>query len=92
MVTGLPAAKVADLLKHLDNRLCSAGEEPVLVGHVGTSDVGKGRREVLEATFRLLGRRLKSRTAVVVFSEMLPVPRARQNCRVSLRGGVWIKN
>lgn len=62
----------------------------MVVVHVGTNDTGKGRRDVLEAKFRLLGKRLKSRTSMVAFPEMLPVPRAgpgrQQSFRVSMRG------
>ncbi|XP_075774322.1 uncharacterized protein LOC142825946 [Pelodiscus sinensis] len=92
MVTCLPGAKVADLSRHLDRLMCSAGEEPVVVVHVGTNDVGKSRRDVLEAKFRLLGKRLKSRTSMVAFSEMLPVPRAGPGRQAELQSlNAWMR-
>ena len=92
MVTCLPGAKVEDLLRHLDRLMCSAGEELVVVVHVGTNDVGKGRRDVLEAKFRLLGKRLKSRTSMVAFSEMLPVPCAGPGRQAELQSlNVWMR-
>lgn len=47
----------------------------MVVVHEGTNDMGKGSREVLEGKFRLLGKNLKSKTTMVAFSEILPVPR-----------------
>uniref|UniRef100_A0A8C3F4Q9 SGNH hydrolase-type esterase domain-containing protein n=1 Tax=Chrysemys picta bellii TaxID=8478 RepID=A0A8C3F4Q9_CHRPI len=92
MVTCLPGAKVADLSRHLDRLMCSAGEEPVVVVHVGTNDIGKGRRDVLEAKFRLLGKRLKSRTSMVAFSEMLPVPHTGPGRQAELQClNVWMR-
>ena len=45
LVTCLPGAKVADLTRHLDKVLDSAGEESAVLVHVGTNDIGKcGRR------------------------------------------------
>lgn len=43
--------------------------------HVGTNKVSKGSWEVMEAKFRLLGRRLKFKTSMAAFSELLPMPR-----------------
>ena len=92
MVTCLPGAKVADLSRHLDRLMCSAGEEPVVVVHVGTNDIGKGRRDALEAKFRLLGKRLKSRTSMVAFSEMLPVPHAGPGRQAELQSlNAWMR-
>lgn len=90
MVNCLAHAKVADLRRHLDRLICSAGEESVFLVNVGTSDIGKDWREALEAKFSLLGKRLKSNTSMVAFSEMLLVTRTgqldRKNCRVSMCG------
>ncbi|XP_050804876.1 uncharacterized protein LOC127048856 [Gopherus flavomarginatus] len=92
MVTCLPGAKIADLSRHLDRLMCSAGEEPVVVVHVGTNDIGKGRKDVLEAKFKLLGKRLKSRTSMVAFSEMLPVPRSGPGRQAELqRLNEWMR-
>ena len=92
MVTCLPGAKVADITSRLDRLVESAGEEVAVVVHVGTNDVGKGSREVLEAKFRLLGRRLKARTPKVAFSEVLPVPRAGPARQAELKGlNAWMR-
>ncbi|XP_075768138.1 uncharacterized protein LOC142821193 isoform X1 [Pelodiscus sinensis] len=57
-----------------------------------TNDVGRGRREVLEAKFRLLGKRLKPRTSMVAFSEMLPVLRAGPGRQAELqRLNAWMR-
>lgn len=56
----LPGAKAADLSRHLDGTMFSVGEELVIVVHIGTNDLWKDRREVLEAKFRLVDKRLKS--------------------------------
>lgn len=59
----LPArCKGGGYYKTLDGLLVNAGEEPMMVVHVGTNDIGSCRREVQEAKFRLLGRRLRSRS------------------------------
>uniref|UniRef100_A0A8C3IA66 SGNH hydrolase-type esterase domain-containing protein n=1 Tax=Chrysemys picta bellii TaxID=8478 RepID=A0A8C3IA66_CHRPI len=92
MVTCLPGATVVDRSRYLHRLMCSAGEEPVVVVHVGTNDIGKGRRDVLEAKFRLLGKRLKSRTSMVAFSEMLPVPRAGLGRQAELQSlNAWMR-
>ncbi|XP_053160636.1 uncharacterized protein LOC128348917 [Hemicordylus capensis] len=91
-VTCLPGAKVADIMQCLDRLLGSAGEETVVVVHVGTNDVGKCSREVLEAKFRLIGSILKSRTPKLAFSEMLPVARASTVRQAELRGfNAWMR-
>nr|GFB50161.1 hypothetical protein [Tanacetum cinerariifolium] len=102
MVTCLPGAKVADVTSRLDRLVESAGEEVAVVVHVGTNDVGKCSRAVLEAKFsravleakfRLLGRKLKSRTPKVAFSEVLPVPRAGPARQAELRGlNAWMRH
>uniref|UniRef100_A0A8C3F9E0 Uncharacterized protein n=1 Tax=Chrysemys picta bellii TaxID=8478 RepID=A0A8C3F9E0_CHRPI len=73
-------------------RRVNAGEEPVVVEHVGTNDIRKDRRDVLEAKFRLLGKRLKSRTSMVAFSEMLPVPHAGPSTQAELQSlNAWMR-
>lgn len=52
MVNCLPGVKTVDFTRHLDSAfMFSAGEESVVVVHVGANDIGKGRREVLRANF-----------------------------------------
>lgn len=48
---------IADLMRHTDPFVRSAGKEPEVVIHVGTND--KVQENILEATFRLIGKRLK---------------------------------
>lgn len=92
VVSCLPGAKVADITRNLDSLLERTGKEPVVVVHVGTNDVGKAKQSVLEAKFRLLGRRLKSRTSKVAFSEVLPVPRAGPTRQAELRSlNAWMR-
>lgn len=92
MVTCLPGAKVADITRVIDRLVDSAGEESAVVVHVGTNDVGKCSREVLEQKFRLLGRRLKARTSKVAFSEVLPVPRVGPERQSQIRSlNAWMR-
>jgi len=49
------------------------------VVHIGTNNKGKKRNEVLQAEFRELGVKLKSRSSKVVISGLLPVPCASQS-------------
>ena len=64
----------------------------MVVVHVGTSDIGKKRDEVLKAEYRELGRKLRNRTSKVVISGLLPVPRARQSRNERIyRINTWLK-
>lgn len=72
----LPGAQVGDLLENADKLLARAGRDPVVMVHVGTNDIGKGRFEVLQDKFVELAGKLRGRTSKVVFSGILPVPRA----------------
>ena len=92
MVCCLPGAKVRDVTERLQNILEGEGEQPVVVVHIGTNDIGKKRDEVLQGEFRELGDKLKSRTSKVIISGLLPVPRASQsrNRRI-LQMNTWLE-
>lgn len=75
----LPGARVKDVSERLQDILEWEGEQPVVVVHIGTNDIGKKRDEVLQGEFRELGDKLKSRTSKVIISGLLPVPRASQS-------------
>ena len=47
----LSGAQVGDILEHVDKLLARAGRDPVVMVHIGTNDIGKGRFEVLQDTF-----------------------------------------
>ena len=44
----LPGAQVGDILDRVDKLLARAGRDPVVMVHVGTNDIGKGRFDVLQ--------------------------------------------
>ena len=54
------------------------GEQPQVVVHIGTNDIGKSRDGDLKQEFRELGWKLRARTNHVVISGLLPVPRASE--------------
>uniref|UniRef100_A0A3B3SL27 SGNH hydrolase-type esterase domain-containing protein n=1 Tax=Paramormyrops kingsleyae TaxID=1676925 RepID=A0A3B3SL27_9TELE len=91
-VSCLPGAQVGDLPNRVDRLLAPAGVDPVVVVHVGTNDIGKGRRAVLQDKFIDVADKLRSRTSTVVFSGILPVPRASQAKLSEIRGlNPWLK-
>ncbi|XP_064417904.1 uncharacterized protein LOC135358278 [Latimeria chalumnae] len=93
MVSCLPGARVEDLRSRVDRMLEGMGEEPVVVVHVGTNNIGRTRPEVLRANFIDLGRQLRKRTSRVVFSEILPVPRAGELRQKAIRQtNAWLRN
>ena len=60
--------------------------------HVSTNEVGECIRNILEAKFRLLGRKLKARNSKAAFSEVLGVPRAVSARQVELRSlNEWMR-
>uniref|UniRef100_UPI00398EB7F6 uncharacterized protein n=1 Tax=Pristiophorus japonicus TaxID=55135 RepID=UPI00398EB7F6 len=79
MVCCLPGARVKDVSERVQDILKWEGEQPVVVVHIGTNDIGKKRDEVLRNEFKELGAKLKSRTSKVVISGLLPVPRDSQS-------------
>jgi lysophospholipase L1-like esterase len=61
--------------------------------HVGTNDIGRCKRSVLINNFRDLGSKLKARTSKVVFSEILPVPRATPERQREIRElNKWLRS
>lgn len=88
----LPGAQVGDLLERADKLLARAGRDPVVMVHVGTNDIGKGRFEVLQGKFVELAEKLRSRTSTVVFSGILPVPRASRGKQNFIwRFNTWLR-
>ena len=91
-VTCLSSAKVVDITSRLDRLVESAGYEIAVVDHISTNDVEKCSCEVLEAKFRLFGRKLKARTSKAAFSEVLPVPPAGPDRQAELKGlNAWMR-
>ncbi|XP_055508716.1 uncharacterized protein LOC129707614 [Leucoraja erinacea] len=93
MVVCLPGAKVSDVSQRIQDIQKSEGEEPEVVVHIGTNDIGKKREEVLKGGFRELGGELRKRTKKVTISGLLPVPRdseSRNGAR--WRINAWLKD
>ena len=78
MVCCFPGAGVRDITDRVQVILEREGENPDVVVHVGTNDVGRMSEGVLRREFRELGEKLKSRTSRVTISGLLPVPRASE--------------
>ena len=55
MVVCLPGARVSDVSERVEKILKREGEEPDVVVHIGTNDIGRKREEVLKGEFRELG-------------------------------------
>ena len=69
-----------------------AGEDPAVMVHVGTNDIGRGRWRVLN-DFKDLGAKFMNRTSKVVFSEILPVPRATPERQREIREvNKWLRS
>ncbi|XP_055521107.1 uncharacterized protein LOC129715270 [Leucoraja erinacea] len=93
MVVCLPSARVSDVSQRVQDILKSEGEEPEVVVHIGTNDIGKKREEVLKGEFRELGGELRKRAKKVTISGLLPVPRdseSRNGAR--WRINAWLKD
>lgn len=89
----LPGARVRHIADRVDRLLGGAGEDPAVMVHIGTNDKVRGRWSVLKNDFRDLGHKLRARTSKVVFSEILPVPRATQERQREIREvNKWLKN
>ena len=88
----LPGALVRHIADQVDRLLGGAGEDPAVMVQVGTNDIGRGRWRVLN-DFRDLGAKLRSRTSKVVFSEILPVPRATPERQQEIREvNKWLRS
>ena len=93
MVCCLPGARIQDVTDRVQTILKGEGEQPEVVVHVGTNDVGKKGMNILQRDFRELGKMLKSRTSRVVISGLLPVPRAGESRNREIRDlNVWLRN
>ena len=93
MVCCLPGARVRDVSDRVHSVLKWEGDQPDVVVHIGTNDVGRKSEEVLKSEYRELGRKLKSRTPRVVISGLLPVPCASEGrSRMLGRMNTWLRN
>ena len=91
MVCRLPTAQVGDILERVNKHLVRAGRDPVVMVHVGTNDIGKGRFEVLQDNCVELVEKIRSRISTAVFSEILPVWRAsRGKQNIICRFNMWL--
>ncbi|VEL31290.1 unnamed protein product [Protopolystoma xenopodis] len=89
----LPGARVRHVVERVDRLLGGAGEDPAVLVHIGTNDKVRGGGEVLKNDFKKLGSKLRARTSKVIFSEILPEPRAtlrRQRERREINA--WLKD
>ncbi|XP_062896362.1 uncharacterized protein LOC134342314 [Mobula hypostoma] len=93
MVVCLPGARVWDISDRVQDILKWEGEEPEVLVHIGTNDIGRKRDEVLKEEYRELGRELRKRTAKVVISGLLPVPRDSES-RNAMRWRInaWLRD
>lgn len=78
LVCCLPGARVRDVSDRVFRVLKGEGEQPQVVVHIGTNDIGRKRGEDVRQAFRELGWKLRARTNRVVVSGLLPVPRDRE--------------
>ena len=60
MVCCLPGARVRDISDRLERILEREGDDPVVVVHVGTNNIGKTRKENLFGDYQALGTKLKT--------------------------------
>ena len=88
MVVCLPGAGIRDVSGRVPEILRWEGEEPEVVVHIGTADIGRKREGVMKREYRELGRQLRRRNAKVVISGLLPVPRESE----SRNGERWRMN
>uniref|UniRef100_A0A8C5QSS9 SGNH hydrolase-type esterase domain-containing protein n=1 Tax=Leptobrachium leishanense TaxID=445787 RepID=A0A8C5QSS9_9ANUR len=85
----LPGARVRHVV---DRLLGGAGDDPAVMVHIGTNDKVRGRWKDLKNDFRELGSKLKKRSSKVVFSEILPLPRATVERQREIREvNAWLK-
>uniref|UniRef100_A0A803JI24 SGNH hydrolase-type esterase domain-containing protein n=1 Tax=Xenopus tropicalis TaxID=8364 RepID=A0A803JI24_XENTR len=89
----LPGARVRHVVERVDKLLGGAGEDPAVLVHIGTNDKVRGGGEVLKNDFKKLGAKLRARTSKVIFSEILPVPRATLRRQRELREiNAWLRD
>uniref|UniRef100_A0A4W3JQX2 SGNH hydrolase-type esterase domain-containing protein n=1 Tax=Callorhinchus milii TaxID=7868 RepID=A0A4W3JQX2_CALMI len=88
----LPGARVKDVTAGLEINLRHEGEDPIVMVHIGTNDIGRTSRDELRSAFRELGIKLRNRTSKVMISGLLPEPGAnwyRQKKIIDLNA--WLK-
>lgn len=78
LVCCLPGARVRDVSDRVFGILKGEGEQPQVVVHIGTNDIGRKRDGDVRQKFKELGWKLRARTNRVVISGLLPVPRASE--------------
>ncbi|XP_078056734.1 uncharacterized protein LOC144480983 [Mustelus asterias] len=78
LVCCLPGARVFDVSDRVFKILKGEGDQPQVVVHTGTNDIGRKRDGDVRQKFRELGWKLRARTNRVVISGLLPVPRASE--------------
>ena len=89
----LPGAQVGDILERVDKLLAREERDVVVMVHVGTNDIGRGRFEVLQDKFVELAEKIRSKTSAVVFSGILPVPRASRAKQNQIwRFNTWLQS
>uniref|UniRef100_A0A803K6Y4 Provisional ortholog of nuclear receptor coactivator 5 n=1 Tax=Xenopus tropicalis TaxID=8364 RepID=A0A803K6Y4_XENTR len=89
----LPGARVRHVVDPVDTLLGGAGHDPAILVHIGTNDKMNGRWGTLKSEFRDLGSKIKQRSSNVIFSEILPVPRASLGRQRELRElNAWLKS
>lgn len=92
MVCCLPGARVQDISDRLERILEREGEDPVVVVHVGTNNIGKARMEDLFGDYKALGTKLRNRSSRVIISGLLPEPRANWLRDKNIREvNTWLK-
>ncbi|XP_067845690.1 uncharacterized protein [Heptranchias perlo] len=72
MVCYLPGGRVKDITERVQNILRGEGEQPEVVVHVGTNDIGRKRIEVLQSQFQELGRKFKKQDLKDFSDRFLP--------------------
>uniref|UniRef100_A0A452GIT8 SGNH hydrolase-type esterase domain-containing protein n=1 Tax=Gopherus agassizii TaxID=38772 RepID=A0A452GIT8_9SAUR len=77
-VCWLPGAKIQDVDLRLNRILAGAGKNPLFVLHVGTNDTASQSLDCIKEDYARLRKTLKDIEAQVIFSGILPVPRAGQ--------------
>ncbi|XP_072352062.1 uncharacterized protein [Scyliorhinus torazame] len=92
VVCCLPGARVRDISNRLERILEREREDPVVVVHVGTNNIGKSRKEDLFRDYKELGFKLKNRSSRVIISGLLPEPRANWHREARIREvNTWLK-
>ena len=75
LVCCLPGAGVQDVSERIFKTLRGEGDQPQVIIHVGTHDIGRLREGDIKQRFMELGWKLKAKSDRVVISGLLPVPR-----------------